>query len=76
MTVQKAHHHSNGICYIPYATYDILHIICWDNEIPKALEQPESTPMTSSCSFINEKQIKEQIKVNKQRVQTEVIIEK
>ena len=70
MPVQKANHHGNDICY------DISHTICWDNEIPKALEQPESTPMTSSCSFINEKQIKEQIKVNKQRVQTEVIIEK
>ena len=64
------------ICSILYAFYGISYTICLDNEIPKALEQPESTPMTSSCSFINEKQIKEQIKVNKQRVQTEVIIEK
>ena len=58
MPVKKATRHGNDICYILYTKYDILHTICWDNEIPKALKQPESTPMTSSCSFINEKQIK------------------
>ena len=38
--------------------YDMQHMICLVNEIPKALKPPESAPMATSCSFINAKQIK------------------
>ena len=41
-----------------YIIYDMQHMICLVNEIPKALKPPESAPMATSCSFINAKQIK------------------
>ena len=41
-----------------YVIYDMQHMICLVNEIPKALKPPESAPMATSCSFINAKQIK------------------
>ena len=39
--------------HIWHPTCDIL-----VNVIPKALKPPESAPIATSCSFINEKQIK------------------